>query len=120
MRSNRFIYYISGTCSPSEDTFTKEENMNANGGRRETSADTEAECRSYCLSKARDSCYGFDFNRANSQCWVHESESNFDDKNSNNNIDLFIRVPCGKSIFNFSNRRYLLGATIFGGSLESP
>ena len=70
--------------------------MNAIGGVEDTNQDTQVECRDECIRRGT-SCAGFDFNRNNNGCFIHENEDNVVDSNrgSNSAVDLYIKKPCG-------------------------
>ena len=95
----RIIFIAVGTCPSGDAAFDKVTNTNANGATRATNYDTYVECRDYCLSLSQTECVGFDHNRVSNpeQCWVHDNVDNIQESNrrSNNDVDLYIRKPCG-------------------------
>ena len=76
--------------------------MNALGGTQDSNQDTQPECRDECLRRG-DNCAGYDFNRVANQCWIHTSSDNVATSNrrSNNDIDLYVKKPCGRSSVDF-------------------
>lgn len=89
------ILYTAEYCT--EDTFQLYEDTNANGAKRDASANTVEECKSSCLGNSN--CVGFDFNTINDQCWIHTDTEAISEDNRNTGstgVNLYVRVECGE------------------------
>ena len=84
--------YVKLGCA---DTFEASQGRFANGGSRDSSADTDAECEVSCL--ADSDCVGYDFNSQDNSCWIHKNANAFNNlqSDSSNVITNYQRIPCG-------------------------
>ncbi len=66
-----------GTPSPGvcPDPYILEEDTQYFGADRDTSADTDAECRAVCDASSTCLAYGFDTTTNPDQCWIHTDVS---------------------------------------------
>ena len=73
------------------DCFKLNENQNAGGATRESSGDSsKSECEAVCLSKSLSECAAYEFNRENTECWIHATQPS--SLNPTNGIDHYKRI----------------------------
>ena len=86
---NKAVHIFVSDC---EDNFVIEINQNAPGAAEDTSANTESQCRTSCLSKTILECAAYEFDLENNRCWIHGSTPA--SLNPANGVDHYARLQC--------------------------